>query len=76
MSGIRISAAIRLAYLSSLFDIPVSVVDKLPAGEATAALTNIANTIQLAISDKLGSMVQGFSLVITAYAIASSTPGG
>ncbi|KAF2181423.1 P-loop containing nucleoside triphosphate hydrolase protein [Zopfia rhizophila CBS 207.26] len=70
MSGIRISAAIRLAYLSSLFDLPVSVIDKLPAGEATDALTNIANTIQLAISDKLGSMVQGFSLVITAYVIA------
>lgn len=70
MSGIRISAAIRLAYLSSLFDLPVSVIDKLPAGEATDALTNIANTIQLAISDKLGSMVQSFSLVITAYVIA------
>ncbi|KAF2115532.1 lipid A export ATP-binding/permease protein msbA [Lophiotrema nucula] len=70
MSGIRISAAIRLAYLSSLFDLPVSVIDKLPAGEATDALTNIANTIQLAISDKLGLMVQGFSLVITAYVIA------
>jgi ABC-type multidrug transport system fused ATPase/permease subunit len=70
MSGIRISAAIRLAYLSSLFDLPVSVIDKLPAGEATDTLTSIANTIQLAISDKLGSMVQGFSLVITAYVIA------
>jgi ATP-binding cassette subfamily B (MDR/TAP) protein 1 len=70
MSGIRISAAIRLAYLSSLFDLPVSVIDKLPAGEATDALTNLANTIQLAISDQLGRMVQGFSLVITAYVIA------
>ena len=70
MSGIRISAAIRLAYLSSLFDLPVSVIDKLPAGTATDALTNIANTIQLAISDKLGLMIQGFSLVITAYIIA------
>ncbi|KAF2657765.1 ABC multidrug transporter [Lophiostoma macrostomum CBS 122681] len=70
MSGIRISAAIRLSYLSSLFDLPVSVIDKLAAGEATDTLTNIANTIQFAISDKLGSMVQGFSLVITAYVIA------
>jgi ABC-type bacteriocin/lantibiotic exporter with double-glycine peptidase domain len=70
MSGIRISAAIRLAYLSSLFELPVSAIDKLPAGEATDTLTNIANTIQFAISDKLGSMVQGFSLVIAAYIIA------
>ncbi|PVI03643.1 P-loop containing nucleoside triphosphate hydrolase protein [Periconia macrospinosa] len=70
MSGIRISAAIRLAYLSSLFDLPVSVVDKLPAGEATDVLTNTANTIQLAISDKLGLMLQSLSLVISAYVIA------
>jgi ATP-binding cassette subfamily B (MDR/TAP) protein 1 len=70
MSGIRISAAIRLAYLSSLLDLPVSLIDKLPAGEATDALANIADTVQLAISDKLGSMVQGFSLIITAYIIA------
>ncbi|ORX91110.1 lipid A export ATP-binding/permease protein msbA [Clohesyomyces aquaticus] len=70
MSGIRISAALRLAYLSSLFELPVSVIDKLPAGEATDALTNIANTIQFSISDKLGSLVQGFSLVIAAYVIA------
>jgi ATP-binding cassette subfamily B (MDR/TAP) protein 1 len=70
MSGIRISAALRLAYLSSLFELPVSAIDKLPAGEATDALTNIANTIQFAISDKLGSLVQGFSLVIAAYVIA------
>ncbi|CAI6317558.1 unnamed protein product [Periconia digitata] len=70
MSGIRISAAIRLAYLSSLLELPVSVIDQLPAGEATDALTNLANTIQSAISDKLGLMVQGFSLVISAYIIA------
>lgn len=70
MSGIRVSAALRLAYLSSLFELPVSVIDKLPAGEATDALTNIANTIQFAISDKLGSLVQGFSLVIAAYVVA------
>jgi ATP-binding cassette subfamily B (MDR/TAP) protein 1 len=70
MSGIRISAALRLTYLSSLFELPVSVMDKLPAGEATDALTNTANTIQFAISDRLGSLVQGFSLVITAYVIA------
>lgn len=70
MSGIRISAAIRLAYLSSLFDLPVRVIDKLPAGEATDTLSNVADTIQLAISDTLGSLVQGLSLITIAYIIA------
>ena len=70
MSGIRISAAVRLAYLSSLFDLPVPVIDKLPAGEATDTLTNAANSIQFAISDRLDSLVQGLSLFITAYVIA------
>lgn len=70
MSGLRISSAIRLAYLSSLLDLPVSAVDKLPAGEATDTFTNTANTIQSAVSDKLGSMIQSISLVIAAYVIA------
>lgn len=70
MVGIRISAAIRLAYLTSLFDLPLSVIDNLPAGSATDTLTNVANSLQLAVSDKLGLLVQGTSLVLTGYIIA------
>lgn len=70
MVGIRISASIRLAYLSSLFGQPVSVVDKLPSGSATDSLTTAANTIQLGISDKLGLLIQNLVLLIAAYVIA------
>jgi ABC-type bacteriocin/lantibiotic exporter with double-glycine peptidase domain len=70
MSGIRISAAIRLAYLSALLELPISAVDRLQTGSATDTLTNIANTIQMALSEKLGTMLQGFALIITAYVVA------
>ncbi|MCJ1473094.1 hypothetical protein MMC13_001744 [Lambiella insularis] len=70
MTGIRISATIRMAYLVALFNQPVSVIDKLPPGAATDSLTTVANTIQIAISDKLGVLVQSITLIIVAYVIA------
>lgn len=70
MAGIRISAAIRLAYLTALFNQPMNAIDKLPPGAATDSLTSVANTIQLAVSDKLGALVQGISLIVTAYIVA------
>ena len=70
MTGIHISATIRMAYLVALFRQPISVIDRLPPGAATDSLTTVANTIQVAISDKLGVLIQSFSLIISAYAIA------
>ncbi|MCJ1437783.1 hypothetical protein MMC27_007170 [Xylographa pallens] len=70
MTGIRISASIRMAYLVALFKQPISVIDKLPPGSATDSLTTVANTIQIAISDKLAALVQAIALVISAYVIA------
>ncbi|KAL9084011.1 MAG: hypothetical protein Q9165_008287 [Trypethelium subeluteriae] len=70
MVGIRISAALRHAYLSALLGQPVSVVDKLPSGSATDSLTTAANTIQMGISDKLGLLIQSLSLLISAYVVA------
>lgn len=70
MTGIRISATIRMAYLVALFNQPISVIDKLPPGAATDSLTTVANTIQIAVSDKLGVMVQAIALIISAYVIA------
>lgn len=70
MTGIRISATIRMAYLVALFNQPISAIDKLPPGAATDSLTTVANTIQIAISDKLGVLIQSIALVISAYVIA------
>jgi ATP-binding cassette subfamily B (MDR/TAP) protein 1 len=70
MTGIRISAAIRRAYLVALFNQPISVIDKLPPGAAVDSLTTVANTIQIAISDKLGVLIQSLTLMISAYVVA------
>lgn len=70
ITGIRISAALRMDYLDALFNQPISAVDKLPPGAATDSLTTVANTIQIAISDKLGMLIQGVALLVAAYAVA------
>ncbi len=70
MTGIRISATIRLAYLTALFKQPINALDKLPPGQATDLITTAANTIQVGISDKLSILVQQLALVVGAYVVA------
>lgn len=70
ITGIRISAAVRMQYLKRLFGQPVAAVDRLPAGAATDSLTTAANTIQLAVSDKLGLLCQSIALLVAAYIVA------
>jgi ATP-binding cassette subfamily B (MDR/TAP) protein 1 len=72
MTGIRVSAALRLAYLRALFHQPVPMLDKLPSGQTADLITTAANTIQTGISDKLAILVQSLALVIAAYAVAFS----
>ncbi|PGG96832.1 hypothetical protein AJ79_09438 [Helicocarpus griseus UAMH5409] len=70
MTGIRISARLRLSYLQALFNQPISVFDALPPGRPTNTITTSSNTIQAGISDKLAILVQCLSLIIGAYAVA------
>lgn len=70
MSSIRISAAIRLAYLQALFKQPISVLDTLPQGQTAAIITVTGNILQLGISEKLAMFIQSTSLIITALIIA------
>ncbi|KAL9113721.1 MAG: hypothetical protein Q9227_002166 [Pyrenula ochraceoflavens] len=72
MTGIRVSARIRLAYLTALFKQSVGNVDRLAPGAATDALTTAANTIQIGISDKLSIFGESLALLITAYAVSFS----
>jgi ATP-binding cassette subfamily B (MDR/TAP) protein 1 len=44
--------------------------DKLPAGTVTSRITSSANTLQLGISEKVGGLIQGLTLLIGAYIIA------
>ncbi|KAK2741114.1 hypothetical protein FQN57_005715 [Myotisia sp. PD_48] len=70
MTGIRISANLRLAYLRALFNQPVEYIDKVPIGQPTDTITTASNLIQAGISDRLGNLVQSLALVISAYTVA------
>jgi ATP-binding cassette subfamily B (MDR/TAP) protein 1 len=70
MSSIRVSSAIRLAYLGALFKQPISVLDCLPAGQTAAIITITANILQNGISEKLSTLIQSVSLVITALIVS------
>ena len=70
MSGLRISAAIRLGYIRALFVQPIHAVDLLPAGAVTSRITNSSNTITLGISRKLAIFIQWLTLFFAAYIVA------
>jgi len=70
MIGIRMSAAIRLHYLQSLFGQTIHVLDSMPSGTAASTITGTANTLQLGISEKLGTFIEFTALIIAAIIIA------
>lgn len=70
IGGIRISAAIRLAYLQALFAKPISVLDKLAPGSAASTITSQANVLQNGISEKLATFLQSIAMVFSAYVVA------
>ncbi|KAK3337195.1 P-loop containing nucleoside triphosphate hydrolase protein [Cercophora scortea] len=70
--GIRMSAAIRLHYLRSLFTQTIHVLDSMPSGAAAATITSTANVLQLGISEKLGTFIE-FSATIVAAIIVGFT---
>ncbi|KAI1161374.1 multidrug resistance protein [Nemania serpens] len=70
MIGIRMSAAIRLDYLRCLFGQTIHVLDSMPPGSAAGTITSTANTLQLGISEKLGTLIEYTSTIIAAIIIA------
>ncbi|OTB02343.1 hypothetical protein M426DRAFT_322771 [Hypoxylon sp. CI-4A] len=68
--GIRMSAAIRLDYLRSLFGQTIHVLDSMAPGAAAGTITTTANTLQLGISEKLGTFVEYIVTIIAATIIA------
>ena len=64
------SAKIRLEYLKALFALPISVLDTLPSGQASNTITTTANVLQLGVSEKLGTIIQSLSTVVTAVIVA------
>ncbi|RYP68269.1 hypothetical protein DL771_006771 [Monosporascus sp. 5C6A] len=70
MIGIRMSAAIRLDYLRCLFSQSIHVLDSMPPGAAAGTITTTANTLQLGISEKLGTFVEWMTTIIASTIIA------
>jgi ATP-binding cassette subfamily B (MDR/TAP) protein 1 len=70
MIGIRLSSAIRLHYLRCLLDQSIHVIDTMPAGAPATAITSTSNTLQLGISEKLGTFLQSQGTIWAALIIA------
>ncbi|KAF1934701.1 P-loop containing nucleoside triphosphate hydrolase protein [Clathrospora elynae] len=70
ISGLRISAALRLAYLRALFAQPVSVIDTISPGKVSTRITTSSNTVQLAISQHFAMLFQSLAFTIGAYVVA------
>lgn len=70
MIGIRISSAIRLHFLQALFAQSIHVFDSMPPGLATTTITSTSNTLQLGISEKLGTFIEFNATMIAAVIIA------
>ncbi|KAM0559897.1 hypothetical protein ACHAPJ_003847 [Fusarium lateritium] len=58
MIGIRLSSAVRLHYLQSLFAQSIHVIDSMPAGAPATAITATSNTLQVGISERLGTFLE------------------
>ncbi|KAF2008796.1 ABC transporter-like protein [Aaosphaeria arxii CBS 175.79] len=69
-TGLQISAALRLDYLTSLMRLPVSTVDNIPPGHTAATITLTASQVQDGISEKLCMLIQNVSLIISAIVVA------
>ncbi|GLI78830.1 hypothetical protein PoHVEF18_007151 [Penicillium ochrochloron] len=68
--SLRVSAAIRLGYMESLFSQPISKLDQVSVGTVVNAITTLSNSIQQSISDKLAILFQSTALLLAAYIIA------
>ncbi|KAJ5516806.1 hypothetical protein N7527_008366 [Penicillium freii] len=70
VTSLRVSAALRLEYMGSLFAQPLSKLDQVSVGTVVNAITTSSNSIQQSISDKLAILFQSLALLIAAYIIA------
>lgn len=70
MIGVRLSSAIRLSYLKCLFGQSIHVLDSMPSGTAATTITSTANTLQIGISEKLGTFTEFSATIVAAIIIA------
>ncbi len=70
MIGLRMSAAIRLDYLRCLFLQTIHVLDSMAPGSAAGTITTSANTLQLGISESLGTFIEFAATIVAAIIVA------
>ncbi|KAK7532365.1 P-loop containing nucleoside triphosphate hydrolase protein [Phyllosticta citribraziliensis] len=70
MIGIRLSSAVRLRYLQSLLAQSIHTLDALQPGAPATAITSTANTLQLGVSELLGTFLMFNGTVWAALIIA------
>lgn len=70
MIGIRLSSAIRREYLEALFAQPIQAIDAMPQGAPATAISTTSNTLQLGISERLGSFLQSLVTIFGSLIIA------
>lgn len=68
--GIRLSAAVRLHYMNSLLSQSIQVIDSIPLGAPATAITTTTNTLQIGVSERLGTMLQSISTVCAAVIVS------
>ncbi|KAF5022641.1 hypothetical protein F66182_5317 [Fusarium sp. NRRL 66182] len=70
MIGIRLSSAIRLHYLQSLFSQSIHAIDSMPSGAPATAITATSNTLQVGISERLGTLLEFNATIWCALIVA------
>jgi ATP-binding cassette subfamily B (MDR/TAP) protein 1 len=70
MIGIRLSAAIRHHYLQSLLAQSIHVIDSIPPGAPATAITATSNTLQIGVSERLGTFLTFNATIWSALIVA------
>lgn len=70
MIGIRLSSAVRLHYLQSLLSQSIHLIDTMPPGAPATAITTTTNTLQMGISERLGTFLTFTSTIVAAFAVS------
>ncbi|KAI4863460.1 P-loop containing nucleoside triphosphate hydrolase protein [Hypoxylon rubiginosum] len=70
MIGIRMSAAVRRHYLQSLLAQSIHAIDSMPAGAPATAITATSATLQIGISERLGTFLQFTATIFAAIIVA------
>jgi ATP-binding cassette subfamily B (MDR/TAP) protein 1 len=70
MAGLRITAALRLAYIRAVFAQPISKLDEISSGTVATTITSLSNEIQSSITDRSAQLFQSLALLIGAYVVA------